>query len=167
MTDIRGAPSVHTRKFAARVVAGTSMASSINVPAQLQPVLREFTKAVLRDMPEDCIAYGKAYFTEKAAELRMETYQLPPSSSKPFAELPAHMQVDVENVFKRYDVDQDGALTLDELQTMMQDLGGLFGFEGEVDSSTLMALLDANGDGGISWQEWSHACAVWLAETRS
>ena len=58
-------------------------------------------------------------------------------------------------------------LTLDELQTMMQDLGGLFGFEGEVDSSTLMALLDANGDGGISWQEWSHACAVWLAETRS
>ena len=97
----------------------------------------------------------------------METYQLPPSSSKPFAELPAHMQVDVENVFKRYDVDQDGALTLDELQTMMQDLGGLFGFEGEVDSSTLMALLDANGDGGISWQEWSHACAVWLAETRS
>jgi Ca2+-binding EF-hand superfamily protein len=77
------------------------------------------------------------------------------------------MQVDVENVFKRYDFDQDGALTLDELQTMMQDLGGLFGFEGEVDSSTLLALLDANGDGGISWQEWSHACAVWLAETRS
>ena len=44
------------------------------------------------------------------------------------------------------------------------DLGGLFGFQSEVDASTLMSLLDADGNSEISWQEWSHACSVWLAE---
>ena len=71
------------------------------------------------------------------------------------------MQGQIEDVFKRYDADADGSLTIDELQGMMQDLGGLFGFSAEVDSSTLMALLDADGNQVIDWQEWSHACAVW------
>ena len=43
-------------------------------------------------------------------------------------------------------------------------IAGLFGFSEEVDASTLMALLDADGNQEISWQEWSHACAVWLAD---
>jgi len=140
------------------------MSAEINVPLQLQPVLREFTKSVLRDMPDDIIAYSKDYFIEKSAELRMDAYQLPPSTSKAFNDLSAQQQEEIENVFKRYDVDMDGSLTLVELRTMMSDLGGLFGFEGDVDSSTLMALLDADGNQEISWQEWSHACAVWLAD---
>ena len=37
-------------------------------------------------------------------------------------------------------------------------------FSEDVDASTLMALLDADGNQEISWQEWSHACAVWLAD---
>jgi len=47
---------------------------------------------------------------------------------------------------------------------MMQDLGGLFGFSQEVNAETLMALLDSDGNKEISWQEWSHACAVWLSD---
>ena len=66
--------------------------------------------------------------------------------------------------FKRYDIDCDMSITINELRTLMGDLGGLFGFSEEVDAATLMALLDADGNEEISWQEWSHACAVWLAD---
>ena len=127
-------------------------AMEIRVMPDLQPVLREFTKAVLRDMPTDVLAYSKEYFVEKAAELRMESYQLPPSTSKPFQELSGELQQQIENVFKRYDIDMDGTITIEELKTMMEDLGGLFGFSGDVDASTIMALLDADGDKTISWQ---------------
>jgi hypothetical protein len=126
--------------------------AQIHVPADLQHVLRDFTKAVLRDMPHDVLAYSKDYFVEKAAEQRMDAYSLPPSKSKAFGELSGEMQMQVENVFKRYDEDMDGSLTIDELKTMMDDLGGLFGFSAEVDSSTLMSLLDADGNQVIDWQ---------------
>uniref|UniRef100_A0A7S2G8B0 EF-hand domain-containing protein n=2 Tax=Haptolina brevifila TaxID=156173 RepID=A0A7S2G8B0_9EUKA len=139
-------------------------AHMINVMPDLQPVLREFTKAVLRDMPSDVLSYSKEWFVEKAASLRMESYQLPPSTSKPFNELSGELQGQIEDVFKRYDVDMDGSITIEELKVMMDDLGGLFGFSGDVDASTLMALLDSDGDKTISWQEWSHACAVWLSD---
>ena len=125
---------------------------AIHVPADLQRVLRDFTKAVLRDMPADGLAYSKDYFVERAAEQRMDAYSLPPSNSKPFAELNGEMQMQVENVFKRYDEDMDGSLTIDELKTMMGDLGGLFGFSAEVDASTLLSLLDADGNSVIDWQ---------------
>jgi hypothetical protein len=177
----------------------------INVPADLQVCLRDFTKAVLRDMPDDVLAYSKDYFVEKAQQIRMESYKLPASTSKPFNELSAVLQQQIEDVFKRYDSDCDMSISLEELRTLMDDLGGLFGFSEEVDASTLMALLDADGNQEISWQvralacsgphrhspgsppraqqrsllrsrishhalatfalqEWSHACAVWLAD---
>jgi Ca2+-binding EF-hand superfamily protein len=136
----------------------------INVPAELQVCLREFTKSVLRDTPEDVLLYSKDYFTEKAQQNRMASYKLPPSTSKPFGELSPQVQMQIEDVFKRYDIDCDMSITINELRTLMGDLGGLFGFSEEVDAATLMALLDADGNEEISWQEWSHACAVWLAD---
>ena len=140
------------------------MTDSINVPQELQVCLREFSKAVLRDMPADVLAYSKDYFVEKAQQVRMDSYKLPPSTSKPFNELSHVLQQQIEDVFKRYDSDCDVSISIDELRTLMSDLGGLFGFSEEVDASTLMALLDADGNQEISWQEWSHACAVWLAD---
>ena len=136
----------------------------INVPAELQVCLREFTKSVLRDTPEDVLLYSKDYFTEKAQQNRMASYKLPPSTSKPFGELSPQVQMQIEDVFKRYDIDCDMSITINELRTLMGDLGGLFGFSEEVDAATLMALLDADGNEEISWQEWSHACAVGLAD---
>ena len=140
------------------------MADAINVPPELQTVLREFTKSVLRDSPEDVLTYSKDYFVEKAAAVRMASYKLPPSTSKPFLDLAPHLQQQIEEVFKRYDTDCDVSISIDELRTLMADLGGLFGFSEEVDAATLMALLDADGNQEISWQEWSHACAVWLSD---
>jgi len=140
------------------------MQNQIAVPAELQVCLREFTKSVLRDTPDDILPYAKDYFIEKAQQRRMESYKLPPSTSKPFAELAGDVKQQIEDVFKRYDLDCDMAISIEELRMLMSDLGGLFGFSEDVDASTLMALLDADGNAEISWQEWSHACAVWLAD---
>lgn len=128
------------------------MADKIRVMPQLDAVLKEYTKSVIRDMPEDVIAYSKEYFVEKAQQLRMDSYQLEPSKSKVFHELSADMKDQVEAVFKRYDIDMDGGLTVDEVNTMLADLGGLFGFSSDVNGETLMALLDVDGDRHISWQ---------------
>ena len=70
----------------------------INVPADLQVILRDFTKSVLRDMPTDAdlLVYSKDYFVEKAHQVRMESYKLPPSTSKPFNELSAVLQQQIE-----------------------------------------------------------------------
>ena len=61
----------------------------------------------------------------------------------------------------------DGAdsreLALKRLEQALDD-ADFFGFSEQVDASTLMALLDADGNNEISWLEWSHACAVWLAD---
>jgi len=132
---------------------------------ELQVVLREFTKTVLRTCPEDVLAFSREYFVEKAAQYRMSTYVLPPSDSKTYEELPSDIKEQIQAVFKRYDGDCDMSITVAELKLLMQDLGGLFGFANhEIDASTLMALLDSDGNSEVSWQEWSHACAVWLQD---
>ncbi len=75
-----------------------------------------------------------------------------PRFSQPFLELPPNAQSQIEDVFKRYDYDCDQSITINELRTLMEDLGGLFGFSESVDATTLMALLDADGNQEISWQ---------------
>ena len=92
--------------------------TEINVPTDLQVVLREFTKSVLRDMPTDMLAYSKDYFVERAHEKRMESYQLPGSTSKPFNELSAVLQQQIEDVFKRYDLNCDLSISIDELREL-------------------------------------------------
>ena len=46
-------------------------ATTIRVPEELQPILRDFAKAVLRDRPDDVLEYSKAYFVSKWEEQRM------------------------------------------------------------------------------------------------
>lgn len=43
----------------------------IRVPEELQPILRDFTKAVLRDRPDDVLQYSKQYFVSKWEDQRM------------------------------------------------------------------------------------------------
>eukprot|EP00966_Prymnesium_polylepis_P159249 3680477-Prymnesium_polylepis.2 len=43
----------------------------IQVPLELQVVLREFTKSVLRERPGDVLEFSRDYFVEKAAQYRM------------------------------------------------------------------------------------------------
>ena len=170
------------------------MAQQIHLLPELQPVLLQWSKAVLRDRPEDVLTYSRDYFAEQATQRRMAGYVLPASESKPYGELSQENQERVELVFKRFDTDCDMNISVRnsppqrlapklivaaanhapsrrpslpsraqhaELQTMLEDLGGLFDFRPE-DSATVMALLDADASQTISWQEWSHACAVWL-----
>ena len=163
--------------------------SLVRIPPDLQPVLREYTKAVLRDKPDDVIRYSCEYFGEKWETIRLgaahnpplpvaapssisafvvaraASYELPPSESSAFGELPADAVEKVSELFKRYDTDSDCALTIDELHRLLVELGGLFSFGSTAqDTNTLMALLDVDGSNTVSWQEWSHACAVWLLE---
>ena len=41
------------------------------MPEELQPILRDFTKAVLRDRPDDVLQYSRQYFIARWTEERM------------------------------------------------------------------------------------------------
>jgi len=75
--------------------------AEIRIPEELQPILRDFTKAVLRDGPEDVLAYSREYFVNKWSEERMANYTLEPSTSSAFAELAEPLQRAAEAIFKR------------------------------------------------------------------
>ena len=138
-------------------------ATTIRVPEELQPILRDFTKAVLRDRPDDVLEYSKAYFVSKWTEQRMASYILPPSTSEQFNTMPEPLKLATETTFKRFDLDCDGQLTIDELHLMVTETANAFGLEPDVaDTVELMNQLDTDKNEHISWQEWSHGCAVWL-----
>jgi len=46
-------------------------ASTIVVTPELQEVMREYTKAVMRDTPEDVLEYSQQWFLNKYTERRM------------------------------------------------------------------------------------------------
>ena len=43
-------------------------AEQIEVPAELPEILKNFSKEVIRNSPEDLIAFSREYFEQKAAE---------------------------------------------------------------------------------------------------
>ena len=148
-------------------------ATTIRVPEELQPILRDFTKAVLRDRPDDVLEYSKAYFVSKWEEQRMgerpwrtprlphsrtpppprrlltldsstaraaplslvrfhvcaASYILPPSTSEQFNTMPEPLKLATETTFKRFDLDCDGQLTIDELHLMVTETANAFGLE--------------------------------------
>merc|ERR1712039_1154580 len=137
--------------------------SSITVSPKLQQILREYTKAVLRDRPTDVLTYSHQYFVEKCDTMRMEAYALPPSDSEVFLSLPVEYQLQIEDLFKRYDTDCDMSISVSELREMMQSVPSFMGFDGgETDVQSIMAIFDADADSRISWQEWSHSCAEYV-----
>ena len=101
---------------------------------------------------------------EEIERLRASGVVLPPSTSRVFQKMTPINQLQIEKVFRQFDADADGAISLGELDRMISSLGGLFGFGKDADASILLSLLDADGDQLISWQEWSHACAIWLED---
>ena len=61
------------------------------MPEELQPILRDFTKAVLRDRPDDVLQYSRQYFIGKWSEERMgerHTHLLPKLPQTPQPLLP-------------------------------------------------------------------------------
>jgi len=139
-------------------------ANSIVVTPNLQNILRDYTKAVLRDRPTDVLTYSRNYFSDMVDSSRMGVYVLPPSDSSVFQTLPMQTQIQIEDLFKKYDTDMSGSISVDELRTMILSVGEFMGFDGEEsDVKSLMAILDSDNNKVVSWQEWSHACAEYVA----
>jgi hypothetical protein len=48
-----------------------TQAASMRIPVDLQPILRDYTKAVLKEKPEDVLAFSRDYFFEKYTAQRV------------------------------------------------------------------------------------------------
>uniref|UniRef100_A0A7S4EUS6 EF-hand domain-containing protein n=1 Tax=Chrysotila carterae TaxID=13221 RepID=A0A7S4EUS6_CHRCT len=107
-------------------------AHPIVVSPELQQVLREYTKAVMRDRPEDVLSYSRDWFIEKTHEQRIGEYELPESNSDKYNALSGELKRKIAVSFKRYDVNCDRAINSLELRQLLRGAGKLFGFENEV-----------------------------------
>ena len=57
------------------------------------------------------------------------SYILPPSTSEQFNGMPEPLKLATETTFKRFDLDCDGQLTIDELHQMVTETANAFGLE--------------------------------------
>ena len=57
------------------------------------------------------------------------SYILEPSTSEQFNGMPEPLKLATETTFKRFDVDCDGQLTIDELHQMVTETANAFGLE--------------------------------------
>ena len=57
------------------------------------------------------------------------SYILPPSTSEQFNTMPEPLKLATETTFKRFDLDCDGQLTIDELHLMVTETANAFGLE--------------------------------------
>ena len=125
------------------------------VPAAIAPILKDFTREVLRDQPEDehFFAYATDYFDRLLAEERA------PKKTPRLS--PEELEQLLSNMFREADVDGSGALSRDEFK------GVLRMSELQLNEREIMALVaeaDLDGNGEIGYDEFVPLCFQLLVE---
>ena len=159
-------------------------AEQIHIPADLGVVLKQYTKAVIRDRPKELYKYSANFFAaligepapfDEQGQLTSQQQQrsagsgsagqggalvtdvIPNASnfeSIPTSEDAAH---DVVNtIFRQYDTNQTGRLDYKELPALIEDLKAALGLGDNEGFSAeeILKMLDADGDGMIDLMEF-------------
>jgi len=117
-----------------------------NVPADLPPILKAFSREVLRAQPENLYEFGEAYFNDLLAQAEADAAQ-PAVTRLSKAEL----QETFTQMFQQADADGSGALDMKEFKEVlsMADLGLT-----NSQIKSVMSEADVDGSGTISYVEF-------------
>ena len=125
-------------------------AEQIAVSPDLPGVLKEYTKAVIRENPNDVLAFSAEYFRKQGGIEEQKSNNLAPEEEERMREL-----------FKKYDKNNDNTMDVSELGAFIRDD---LEFElSEEELEKVMVALDKDGSGALSFDEVS----AWWAETMS
>ncbi|KEG12009.1 cAMP-dependent protein kinase dimerization/docking domain [Trypanosoma grayi] len=148
----------------------------VNVPPELGTIMKQYTKAVLRDRPEDLYKYSANFFAalcgqaapfdkdgqfvesreyEQMEEFvgtelnKAEAIEPPPSDENEGRDV-------IRDIFNEYDVNGDGRLARETVPALLEDLQRALGLnESEtIGAEELLSILDADENGTVDLLEF-------------
>lgn len=156
-------------------------AEQINIPAELGTILKQYTKAVMRDRPQELYKFSANFFANLCGQPAPfdEQGQLLSQQQNRGATTGSNGQMvtdviadagnfesvntaddvtqeRISQIFKKYDTNQNGRLERDEVPALIEDLRcalGLAENEG-FSSEELLSMLDSDEDGTIDLLEF-------------
>jgi hypothetical protein len=156
-------------------------AEQINIPPELGTILKQYTKAVMRDRPQELYKFSANFFANLCGQVApfdeqgqllsqqqnrgattgsngdMVTDVIPDAGN--FESLNTGDDVTQERItqiFKKYDTNQNGRLERDEVPALIEDLRRALGLADDegFSSDELLSMLDSDDDGTIDLLEF-------------
>jgi len=125
------------------------------IPPEFPDILKDFSREVLRNQPDDIIEFAARYFDCLASGLPTDA----PEGSKDLEEGQEddisieEIESIVKELFQKYDVDGSQYLDPQEFRALMEDLQQRLGFP-EDQILLFLAEADMNADGMIEYEEF-------------
>ncbi|ORC84347.1 cAMP-dependent protein kinase dimerization/docking domain [Trypanosoma theileri] len=148
----------------------------INVPPELGTIMKQYTKAVLRDRPEDLYKYSANFFAAlcgqsapfdkdgqyvesrgyepmehfAAADLnKAEAVETTPSADNETRDV-------IRDIFSEYDVNGDGRLSRETVPALLEELQRALGLSGSdtIGADELLSILDTDENGTVDLLEF-------------
>ena len=118
------------------------------IPDSFPPLLKQFTKEILREQPENIYEFGAAYFKNLLA---IQKEQLKKQEMSLLDMAPEEMEAFITDIFMAADADQNGYLDRREFQDVLKstDLN-----LSKRDYRKIMIECDENDDGCIEYNEF-------------
>jgi len=132
----------------------SKFAKQYQVPPEFPDILKDFTREVLRNQPENINEFAAKYFDCLAAGLPTEGTMAGQAGNMEELEMSLdEVERIVQDLFRKYD--QDGSAYLDptEFKALMQDLQQRLDFPPD-ETVRFLAEADMNADGMIEYQEF-------------
>lgn len=128
-----------------------SLTTSLAIPEGFPEILRDLTREVLRDQPDNVYTYGAAYFERLLAD----SY-----GGRDDSQVNAHKDIDMESLeirigemFDAADTEQKGYLSREQATSIVRNVATELSFT-EEQINYIMTEADENHDGLIDFQEF-------------
>jgi len=132
----------------------SKFAKQYQVPPEFPDILKDFTREVLRNQPENINEFAAKYFDCLAAGLPTEGTMAHQAGSMDELEMSLdEVERIVHDLFRKYDQDGNAYLDPPEFKSLMQDLQKRLEFPPD-EMVRFLAEADMNADGMIEYEEF-------------
>jgi hypothetical protein len=138
----------------------------IKVPPELGTIMKQYTKAVMRDKPTDLYKYSANFFailsgyaapfdadgqlTESGANVVKSTADNPAANASHREERQNDLQDPIDSLFRRYDRTGTGYMAAEELPGLLEELKSVLSLNGnDLDSAESIQAVLSSADGQI------------------
>eukprot|EP00931_Biecheleriopsis_adriatica_P005851 TRINITY_DN107331_c0_g1_i1.p1 TRINITY_DN107331_c0_g1~~TRINITY_DN107331_c0_g1_i1.p1 ORF type:complete len:443 (-),score=136.42 TRINITY_DN107331_c0_g1_i1:50-1309(-) len=130
----------------------SKFARQYQVPPEFPDILKDFTREVLRNQPENIEEFAAKYFECLASGLPADTSQAAAASHELDMSL-EEVEAIIQELFRKYDQDGNAFLDPKEFRALMSDLQMRLEFPKD-EIVRFLAEADMNADGRIEYQEF-------------
>mmetsp|Transcript_129324 Transcript_129324/g.374493 ORF Transcript_129324/g.374493 Transcript_129324/m.374493 type:complete len:423 (-) Transcript_129324:186-1454(-) len=130
----------------------SKFAKQFQIPPEFPDILKDFTREVLRNQPEDIVEFAAKYFDCLANGLPADATRGQDGQDAGGMDMEDIERI-IKELFEKYDKDQSGVLDPTEFKTLMSDLQQRLDFPKD-EVLRFLAEVDINSDGQVEYQEF-------------